>query len=116
MLTCRQCAITSNVGHALSIILIHQKMTTASQSLLGGSERGIEDWESVSTEKSHWATLYTNIEVLIHLCNIVGPSSMKHLPVVPIYDMAEDSYNQKGIAEDLVNLKFQLFNSGLLEE
>ena len=110
---CRQCAITCNVGHALSIVLIYQRLTSESEKHILTDVEGVEDWESVSAEKSHWATLYTNLEVLVHLSNIVGSTSLKLLPVVPIYDLPEDSSNPDVIAADLVKLQFQLFDRGL---
>ena len=77
---------------------------------VAGIEREAEDWESVSHEKTHWAILYTNVEVLVHLTNVVGPSSLNYLPSIPIYDHLEDHANEDAIAADLVDLKFQLFD------
>jgi len=99
------------VGHAFSIILVYQKLIFSSpEEALAGVEREADDWESVSPEKTHWALLYTTVEVLVHLSNNVGPSSLKYLPSIPIYDLPGERLSDDTIAADLVDLNFQLFN------
>lgn len=113
MPVCRQCAITSDVGQAFSLVLIHQKVNSASEQVdITDEESGVEDWETVSTEKGYWATLYTNLTVLVHLSNIVGQEFLRMLPRVPFYDEPEELTNQDTLTADLVDLKFKLFDKG----
>ena len=113
MPVCRLCAITSNVGQAFSLVLIYQKINSASEKVVTDEERDIEEWETVSAEKGYWATLYMNLEVLVHLSNIVGQKLLRKLPSVPFYDLAEGlSNNDAAVASDLLNLKIKFFDKG----
>lgn len=111
MAVCRQCAITSNVGHAFSIVLLHQKLC---------SERECdEEWEWVTAERGHWATLYSNLEILVHLCNVVGLDALRKLPFVPFEDLPEHKDDEHKDDEtcyvvDPANLKLKFFNKGSL--
>ena len=106
---CRQCAITSNVGHAFSIAIVHQKLSTdIENSTCSVEEGGIEDWESVSTEKGHWATLYSNLEILLHLSNLVGLDSLTRLPCAPFVDRQEDS----SAVIEVANLTAKFYDKG----
>ena len=96
---CRQCALSSNVGHAFSLVLIHQKLCVDIENLSSCNE-GVDEWHTVTAERSHWVTLYNNLELLIPLCNIVGIEALKSLPSVPFDDIQEDEHL------DLQNLKF----------
>ena len=89
MSVCRQCAITSNVGHAFSIVLIHQGISSNSN-LSPGGEGDSEAWESVTAERGHWATLHKNLEILVHLCNVVGLDKLKKLPSLPFDEVPDD--------------------------
>ena len=113
MPVCRQCAITSDVGQAFSLVLIYQRVNSASATvvLADEEERDLEEWETVSAEKGYWATLYTNLLVLVHLSNVVGQASLRALPSVPFYDIP-DAPTSKDLTADLVDLKFKLFDKG----
>lgn len=102
---CRQCAITSHVGHAFTIVLIHQKMCV-------DDNEESEEWESVTAERGHWATLHSNLEVLVHLSNVVGLEALKRLPPVPFDDIPEDS-NKSCYAIEPAQLKLKFFDKGL---
>ena len=95
---CRQCAITQNVGHAFSIVLLHQK--------LDAGDGSSEEWETVTAEGGHWATLHRNLEVLVHLHNIVGAEPLKRLPSIPFDDLPEDKDERSSYCLDLANIKF----------
>lgn len=114
MPVCRQCALTSNIGHAFSIALIHQKLCTDIESLSTYSEEGnvVEDWESVSTERGHWATLYSNLEILLHLCNLVGLEELRKLPSVLFDDRPDDPNTDYAV--DIANLNLKFYDKGVL--
>ena len=96
---CRQCAITQNVGHAFSIVLLHQKLSHSED---GSSE----EWETVTPEGGHWATLHRNLEILVHLHNIVGAEPVKRLPSIPFDDLPEDKDERSSYRLDPTNIKF----------
>lgn len=110
MSVCRQCAITCNVGHAFSFVLVYQKMKSMSEEVASGDEE--RDWESVSAEKGYWATLYTNLEVLVHLSNVVGQDMLGVLPSVPFFDLPEDLTDKDTVSSHLVHLHFKFFDKG----
>ena len=100
---CRQCALTFNVGHAFSLVLVYQKLQANSQTL--------EEWETVTAEKGHWAMLYSNLEVLVLLSNIVGVEALKHLPPIPFENISDDKYKKYSI--NPAKLSLQFFDKGL---
>lgn len=110
---CRQCATTCSVGHAFSIVLIHRKLCIKFEKLsCCGEEESKEEWESVSAERGHWATLHNNLEVLIHLCNVVGMEALKKLPSVPFDDLPDHSKIDYVVDPSTLKLKF--FDKGLI--
>ncbi len=106
MTVCRQCAITANVGHAFSIVLTHQSVCSLFEDTTISEEEGNEQWESVTTQRGHWATLYHNLEVLVHLCNIVGVETLRKLPSVPYVDLPESFDGPWKIDPATLQLKF----------
>lgn len=106
---CRQCALTSNIGHAFSVVLVHQKLCTDIEHSTSCRDV-IEDWESVTTEKGHWATLYSNLEVLLHLCNLVGVEELRKLPFIPFDDRPSDP--NASYTVDLSNLNLKFYGKG----
>lgn len=70
-------------------------------------------WESVTAEKGHWATLYSNLEVLVHLCNVVGLNALRSLPSVPFDDLAEGMERSHYIV-DPTQLKLKFFDKGMI--
>lgn len=110
MSVCRQCAITPNVGHALSIALLHQKLCFGGEAqIFSEGDGGNEEWESVTAERGHWATLHSNLEVLVHLCNVVGPDALRRLPSLPFDEVPEDEDDDNVV--DPSKLKF--YNKGV---
>lgn len=112
MPVCRQCALTSNVGHAFSVALIHQKLCTDLENSSYSEGSVVDDWESVSTERGHWATLYSNLEVLLHLCNLVGPKQLHKLPSVPFDDRPDDPNTLYAV--DLANWNLKFYDKGVI--
>ena len=106
---CRQCALTSNVGHAYSIAMIHQKLCMNFETFTSSTRE--EEWQTVSTERGHWATLYSHLEVLVYLSNIVGLEALKTLPSVPYFNISEDTEHLGSI--DISKLKMQFYDKGL---
>lgn len=76
-----------------------------------GEEWNVEDWEPVSTEKGHWATLYSNLEVLLHLCNLVGLEALQKLPSVPFDNVSDDS--DMNYIVNPANLKLKFYDRGV---
>lgn len=109
MSVCRQCAITSNVGHAFSIVLLHQKLS--SEEAFCEEEGMSEEWESVTAERGHWVTLHNNLEVLLHLCNIVGLDRLRRLPSLPFAEVSEDEEDKTAYVVEPSKLKF--FDKGV---
>ncbi len=70
----------------------------------------IEEWQTVTMERGHWATLYNNLEKLVHLCNLIGPEALKTLPSVPFDDITEDSRDFYTV--DPTKLKLQFYDRG----
>lgn len=107
---CRQCAITCNVGHAFSIVLLHQRVCSDKSFSEEGEMN--EEWESVTAERGHWATLHNNLQVLIHLSNIVGLDRLRRLPSIPFAEVSEDEDEKASYVVEPSKLKF--FDKGII--
>ena len=103
--------MTSNVGHAFSMVLLHQKVCYKSEkNELDADE---EEWESVTTERGHWVTLYNTLEALLYLCNVVGVKALRKLPSIPFADIPENYEGTRcDFIADLGNLQLSLFDKG----
>lgn len=98
-----------NVGHAFSLVLIHQKLCEDIEDRASTNEGEADEWHTITAERGHWATLYTNLQLLIPLCNIVGLEALKSLPSVPFDDISEGKEHCYTV--DIANIKF--FDKGL---
>ena len=95
------------------MVLIHQKLCYKSEEAVVSTEEMNEEWESLTPEKGHWATLYNNLEALVHLCNVVGAEALRKIPSVPFYDMPEDWDSSKGtFIVDTIMLQLKFFDKG----